>query len=1096
MSHSTLIKATNKAITEYYRTLQETAAQGADHEMAVRRAFRELLAATSRLHDWTIIEEKTHATELLGNVRPDATFYKTGARRGYWEAKDTADNLDAEIKKKKAKGYSLVNTIFEDTRTAVLYQNKQEILRIDLKDPEALSSLLNQFYAHTEPDFEFWDEAVEDFKDRVPELAKGLVGIIESAHKSNKKFQKAFLDFFTLCQTALNPNIAQAAVDEMLIQHLLTERLFRTIFNAADFTQRNVIAAEVEKVITALASGSFSREEYLKSLDRFYRAIEMAAKHLDWSEKQHFLNTIYERFFQGYSVKTADTMGIVYTPQPIVDFMCASVAEVLKKEFNKELGDPDVFILDPCTGTANFVVNLLRRIPPKKLTQAYRNNLFANEIMLMPYYIAALNIEHAYYELAGKYEPFEGLCFVDTLDLAEHKQNGFDFFVQKNTERVERQKKSPITVVIGNPPYNVGQMVHNEQNKNRPYDKIDGRISSTYAAASTATSVSKLNDPYVKFIRWATDRLGTRDGIVCFVTNNSFVEQIAFDGMRKHLVQDFTAIYHLDLKGNVRQNPTLSGTQYNVFGIQLGVGITILVRRQKKPWSMAKGRPTDHAKLINYAELQTDMRRADKLRAVHELASSTKIKWKKLRPDDRNTWLVPENAEDFAEFLPIASRAARAASNGSASTIFRDYTLGVATHRDAVVYDFSETTLEKRVIAFIERYNTEIDRWKRTPKDADLDTFVSYEHITWDRDLKNDLKRLRYVTFRRDHLRIAAYRPFCSQNLYFDRILNAEVYGFPSVSPKAQCHKENQLIVCSDIAHRSPGFSTLMVRGIADLHLCATLDGHQCFPFYIYDEDGTNRRENITDWALAQFRSNYHDDRISKWDIFHYVYALLHHPAYRTKFADNLKRELPRIPFAPPYIAPGLPGETARPRKGAASTKPKPKDQILGSSSVSSKLCTKDSALSTSPSPSSAFHAFARAGKQLADLHLNYESAKLFPLKEIIEKGAPRSPRVASKMKLSKDKSQLVVNPSLTLAGIPPETFAYKLGNRSALDWIIDQYQLYTDPRTHITSDPNAWADEHDDPEYIVNLIARIITVSLETTKIVHSLPKDFAGPA
>jgi len=586
MAHGVVIKPTHKAIIEYYRMLEDLAAQGVSNEMAVRRAFRELLAATAKVHGWTIIEEQSHIADVVkggGKVQPDATFRdKNTLPRGYWEAKDTADDLDIEIRKKTKKGYSLVNTIFEDTRTAVLYQNGREELRIDLTDRQAVSDLLNGFYAHTEPDFDRWEKAVEDFKDRVPELAKGLVTIVETAHKKNARFKQAFADFFTLCQTALNPNIAEKAVDEMLIQHILTERLFRTIFNRADFTQRNVIAAEVEKVITALAFQSFSREEYLKGLDRFYLAIENAAKHLEWTDKQHFLNVIYERFFQGYSVKIADTMGIVYTPQPIVDFMCASVAEVLKKEFGKTLGDPDVFILDPCTGTGNFIVNLIRRIPPKKLAAAYANNLFANEIMLLPYYIAALNIEHAHYELTGSYEPFEGLCFVDTLDIAEHKQRGFDFFTQKNTERVERQKKTPITIVIGNPPYNANQQNENDNNKNRKYPIVDLRISESYAKDSSASNKNALSDMYVKFFRWASDRLGQRDGILCFVSNNGFLNGVAFDGFRKHLAKDFSGIYHFDFKGNARTTGERRRREGgNIFSDQIRVGIGIVVFHSK-----------------------------------------------------------------------------------------------------------------------------------------------------------------------------------------------------------------------------------------------------------------------------------------------------------------------------------------------------------------------------------------------------------------------------------------------------------------------------------------------------------------------------------
>jgi predicted helicase len=434
---------------------------------------------------WTLITEQT--LKIGGkHIRPDGVMRdEFNLPRGYWEAKDTDDDLDAEIRKKSAKGYPLTNIIFEDTREAALYQDGQERFRADLTTPQQVADLLNQFYTYAEPDIESFEQAVDEFQERVPELATGLADKIKQAHKDNKKFQAAYATFYALCQTALNPNISQVAVDEMLVQHLLTERLIRKIFDNPDFMRKNAIAVEIERVIDSLVSQSFSREEYLKSLDRFYRAIEDTAHGLeDFAEKQHFLNSIYERFFQGYSVKIADTHGIVYTPQPIVDFMCASVVEVLQTEFGKTLGDPDVVILDPATGTGNFIVNLLRRIPRRDLEHAYKERLFANEIMLLPYYIAALNIEHAYYELTGQYESFEGLCFVDTLDIAEGAQLRMSFMTEANSARVERQKQAPITVIIGNPPYNVGQVNENDNNKNRTYDIIDERVAETYTGLS------------------------------------------------------------------------------------------------------------------------------------------------------------------------------------------------------------------------------------------------------------------------------------------------------------------------------------------------------------------------------------------------------------------------------------------------------------------------------------------------------------------------------------------------------------------------------------------------------------------------------------
>ena len=416
------LAAKPKDIRDYYAALNAYAAQGVTHEGAVRSAFQHLLAETGRRAGWTLIPELS-----LGSIRPDGTFRdEYFLNRGYWEAKDTRDRLEAEIEKKSAKGYPLTNTIFEDTRHAYLYQNGQVAMQVDLTEQEQLSNLLLTFFSYTEPAHEDFSTAVDDFKQRVPDLARGLVQIIQDAHATNARFKRAFASFFELCRDSLNPNISEAAVDEMLVQHLLTERLIRTIFDSQDFTRRNVIAAEVEKVIDALVSRAFNRHEFLKRLDPFYLAIESAARTItDFSEKQHFLNAVYERFFQGYSVKAADTLGIVYTPQEIVDFMCASVEQVLKDEFGKQLSDPGVNILDPCTGTGNFVVNLLRRIPRRALRRVYTEQLFANEVMLLPYYIAALNIEHAYYERTGEYEPFEGLCFVDTLELAEDSERQF-----------------------------------------------------------------------------------------------------------------------------------------------------------------------------------------------------------------------------------------------------------------------------------------------------------------------------------------------------------------------------------------------------------------------------------------------------------------------------------------------------------------------------------------------------------------------------------------------------------------------------------------------------------------------------------------------
>ncbi|MBI3933598.1 MAG: N-6 DNA methylase [Acidobacteria bacterium] len=1021
-----VISPTHKAIPKYYADLQALRAQRVFNEMSLRSPFQALLSETAKLHGWTLITELSAKT-ATGRVQPDGTLHDSNRYpRGYWEAKDTMDDLDIEIGKKSARGYKLTNTIFEDTQTAVLFQNKQEVRRYQLGNPKELAALLNQFFSYKEPNIEGFEKAVEEFKEAVPELARGLVEKIRQAHRDNPPFIAAFDKFFDLCKTALNPNVRVEAVDEMLVQHLLTERLFRTVFENPDFVKRNAIAAEVEKVIEALVSPSFNRTEFLKRLGRFYVAIEGASKNLEFGEKQKFLNTVYDRFFQGYSVKVADTHGIVYTPQEIVNFMCARVAEVLEKEFGKSLSSKDVYIIDPCTG--NFVVNLLRRMPKRDLPRMYREQLFANEVMLLPYYIAALNIEHAYYELTGVYEPFDGLCFVDTLELMEAQQPGLSnlYVTEKNAERVERQKKAEITVVIGNPPYNMNQQNENDNNKNRKYPVIDGRIRVTYARDSKATNKASAFDPYMKFFRWATDRLGGRDGIVCFVTNNKFVRGKASDGSRKNLAKDFTNIFHFDFKGDASTTGERRRREGgNIFydQIKVGVGITLLVRRAGQS-----------SKSFCYNIVPEYWRADAKLQYLASLRDKSVVQWRELSLDSDGDWSLPDSADipaanqDYLSYIPIASKEGKEKKSSFAEVIFRTYSRGIETCRDEWAYDFDNHSLAEKIERLVENYNAELDRWRRAGKPDDVDNFVSYDpaRIKWCSRLKEAFSREVEAEFKSERIRTSVYRPFVRESVYVDAILTHRRGIFPEALPNTLAEQENRVLWIKT-GTNWPMFA-LVSNHIVDV---LPQSGSQCFPFYIYDEDGSNRRENITNWALEHFRKHYADKKITKWNIFYYVYGLLHHPEYRLKYAENLKRELPRIPLA------------------------------------------KD------------FWGFSKAGKELARLHIEYETRKPYNLKFIETPGKPLSYLVEDKMRLAKDHRSLKVNDSLTLSGIPPEAFEYRLGNRSALEWVIDQYQVTEDKKSGIRSDPN----RADAPEYIVRLIGRVIRVSLETVRIVNSLP-------
>lgn len=938
-----------------------------------------------------------------------------------------------------------------------------------------------------------WEEAATEFKDKIPELAKGLLARIEEERKTNQRFIRAFTDFVELCRHSVNPNLSVQAVEEMLIQHLLTERIFRTVFKNSDFTRRNVIAAEIEKVIDALTSQAFSKQEFLSKFDRLYVAIEAAADSItDFAQKQHFLNTVYEKFFQGFSVKVADTHGIVYTPQPIVNFMVKSVEEILQKEFGRSLSDKGVHILDPFVGTGTFIVRVMQEIKRQALTYKYQHELHCNEVMLLPYYIASMNIEHEFFEKIGEYKPFEGICLVDTFELAEPHQA--ELFTTQNTERVERQKKSPIFVILGNPPYNAWQLNENDNNKNRKYPTVDRRVGDTYAKASAATNKNALSDPYVKAFRWASERIGD-EGIVAFVSNNSFLDQIAFDGMREHLAKDFDSVYVLDLGGNVRKNPKLSGTTHNVFGIQVGVSISLLVRQKPSlptgegpregsatskttsppPNRRRAGRPSPNGEGVEsrarifHARVDEFWRKEEKYHYLDEVQQRQKVEWKSINPDEKNTWLTEGLHDEFETFVSMGTKEAKA---GIDEAICLSYTRAVSTSRDAWAYNFGKTELAGHMRQTIDVYNEHVSKWSRLGKKPKVDSFVAYDQkkLSWSRDLKLDLQRGKYAEFEESKIRSALYRPFCKQHIFFDRILNEEVYQIPHFFPTKTSRKENRSICVTAIGNTKP-FHCIMTDAIPDLHLTGE---SQCFPFYTYDEDGSNRRENITDWAVEEFNGRYANmggtknqrqaerlpagqagsrslskaksrmtpfdsaqgdvgarGRITKWDIFHYIYALLHHPTYRERYAANLRRELPRIPFV----------------KG--------------------------------------FWEYVEAGKKLATLHVEYEKQKRYELDVVESKVGHLNYRV-EKMKLSKDKRTLVYNDFFTLGGIPKEAFEYRLGNRSALEWIIDQYQVSTDKRSGITNDPN----RADDPEYIMRLIGQVIAVSVQTVQIVKSLPK------
>lgn len=1034
------IKPTHKPIKEYYAELGRYDHHGHDNEMTVRNAFQNLLEFYARKVSWQFIEEYPVKRKGRRDASVDgALLDQFSLPRAFWEAKDTKDDLAKEVLGKFADGYPATNILFWQPGRAILYQDARLIMDADITDPNKLVEVLEALFNFDLPYIKEWEHAVEEFKEKIPTLATGVLKILEEQRVKNRAFSSALDKFMQLAKASINPNLSIEAVEEMLIQHLLTRRIFRTIFHSESFLQKNAVARELEGVITHMVQGFGSVDQFLKPLDRFYRALEMAAESTDdYAQKQTFLNTVYEKFFQGFAVKVADTHGIVYTPQPIVDFMVKSVEGALNQDFNKSLTDVGVHVLDPFVGTGNFILRVMREIHeknPSSLRHKYLHELHCNEVMLLPYYIACLNIEHLYMELTGDYEPFPGICLVDSFELVEELQLGM--FTNENSMRVQEQKDAPIFVVIGNPPYNAGQVNENDNNKNRKYPGIDRRVEETYSKDSTATLRNALTDPYVKAFRMASDRvIENGEGVVCFITNSGFLDGIAFDGMRKHLFNDFNELNIVDLKGNIRKDSMRDGIplgeEHTVFGLSAMVGIAVTIGKLFR-------NSNEHQ--LRYWEVDFRAKRVEKFHALASASSWVGLDSRELLPTSKHVWLTDGMADDWDELIPLGSKEAKKSSDGA---VFQTYSRGVISNGDAYVWNSDADLLNRFAEIMVTDYNTTRATWLGLgrPKDPSKVINVDETRLKWIRNTKRSLLRNREPGDVTSNLRTGLYRPFHSRSYYFESVFNEDLYQIPKIFPLAST--ENTVICLSAIGQSRP-FHTLATNVIPDLHLTGD---SQCFPLHVYNDDGTNRRDNLTDWGLQQFKEHYSDTAIIKLDIFHYVYGILHDPTYREKYAANLRRELPRIPFADD------------------------------------------------------FRKVADIGKRLMELHVHYEDQPEYPLEEVwalpkgyrseyggevtkVDQVPLRERYYVTKMKRNKkDPTEVIVNEFLTLKGIPLDVDDYKLGNRSALDWIVDQYQVKTDSRSGITNDPN----RINDPTYIVRLIKKVVTVSVETVAMVEEI--------
>jgi predicted helicase len=994
---------------------------GEARESVVREAFKTLLKDWGRSKDLIFIPEYKLDTATRDRRFVDrALLYEVRVPYGFWEAKDEEDDLDAEIQKKFRRGYPQDNIVFEDSRKAVLIQNRQEIMRCSVDDPERLEKLLDLFFSHERREIGEFRKAVEQFKADLPAVLAALRGMIEHSEATSLEFRAAALHFLKHAQETINPSVTAADVREMLIQHILTEEIFAHVFESADFHRQNNIARELYRLEETVFTGAV-KHRTLEGLKSYYAAIRSTAALVSsHHEKQNFLKVVYENFYKVYNPKAADRLGVIYTPNEIVRFMVEGTDWLCQRHFGRQLIDRNVEILDPAAGTGTFITELIEhfRGQPAKLKYKYREELHANEVAILPYYVANLNIEASYAALTSDYEEYPNLCFVDTLDnIAGLRHRGkqgelFGAVSEENVARIRRQNQRKISVIIGNPPYNANQLNENENNKNREYPAIDKRIKETYIAASAAQK-TKLYDPYVRFFRWASDRVD-ENGIVAFVSNSSFVHKPSLDGLRKTLRSEYSDIWIIDLKGDARTAGERRRREGgNIFGNQIRVGITIsfLIRKRNSAGCC-----------VHYQEVR-DYARADE-KAAFVAKPIWEREFEELRPDDDGNWVGVASA-DFKSFLPLADRGTKSVKVASQErAIFRLYSLGISTNRDEWLYDRDRRCLTGKMKFFIDCYDT-------VPQTAE--DFIN--KIKWSRNLKRRLHRNRREAFSDSLIVRASYRPFTVRRLYQSELFIDESGLAAEMFPAGE---SNTAVCFSDVGSRTD-FCVLATDGLADLHFGAAVDAYQQVPRYRFN--GSERIDNVTDWALEQFQAHYgagnsNKQPITKDAIFHYVYGVLHDPAYREKYALNLKRKLPRIPF---YAD---------------------------------------------------FWRWADSGQRLMTLHIGYETIEPWPLTRVdVPDEKSRRAGLPPKPLLRADKiaGNIMLDTETQLSGIPKTAWDYRLGNRSALEWILDQHRERKpkDPTIRERFNTYRFADYK---ENVIELLTRVTRVSVETMKIVAAM--------
>jgi len=919
---------------------------------------------------------------------------------------------------------------------------------------EQLQSLFFARLVQKVGDRRYWEQWAKD----VAQIAERQKERIEYLIANKKNQKAAFANFVTGLQRNINPSINEAQAVDMLAQHIITKPIFEALFEGYSFVKHNAVSQAMQNMLDALDEKTLPEDS--EKLQRFYESVKKRAAGIDNADgKQRIIIELYDKFFKTAFPKMVEQLGIVYTPVEAVDFIIHSVNDILKQEFGRSISDENIHILDPFTGTRTFIVRLLQSglIADRDLERKYKNELHANEIVLLAYYIAAVNIENAYHDATlsdedgmGKeqYTPFDGIVLTDTFQLGEtgiKNTQDSEMFV-KNSARVLKQKKAPLRVIIGNPPYSVGQKSANDNAQNQKYDFLDSRIANTYAKESNATLQNALYDSYIKAFRWSTDRLDPEHGgVIAFISNGSWLDGKTAEGFRKTLEKEFTSIWVFNLRGNQRTSGELSrkeGGKIFGSGSRTQIAITFLVKNPK---------PKNTKAIIRYHDIGDYLSREEKLATIAKFTtiSNPEMGWDILQSDLYGDWLNQRN-DTFGTFIPLGDKDNK---QNKASYFVPYYSNGLKTQRDAWCYNNSENKLKENIQRHLDFYNKQRVAYAKAiknQKNLDIQSFLNRDtkNISWTRALEWDVEKNKEHKLEDGKFVTAYYRPFFKQKVYFSRALNEVVGQIPKIFPDQSFTNR---VICVSGVGVTKDFSAIITDTIPDLEL---IGKSQCFPLYYYEEQDKQsptlwdyaseaksdyiRRDGVSDFILERAKKQY-GKNVTKEDIFYYVYGILHSPEYRTIFANDLKKTLPRLPLVEDV---------------------------------------KD------------FWKFSKIGRQLAELHVNYEEVPAY--KGVKVTGDDGKFYAVEKMRFPAkgQKDSINYNSKITISNIPAEAYEYVVNGKSAIEWVMERYQVTTHAESGIVNDPNDWAKEVGNPRYILDLLLSVINVSLQTVELVGQLPR------